>query len=285
MSNAQTIAQKKISTSTDVQFKVLRMAHLETALLSLMMAFGHPGQSPYSMTKVAECGASKTQPTCHTKSVCNAQGSDCAPVHWSASRKAWVRKERTEEAEQRFRKIAKILSKQAKQVTKCALKDPQCTRGQWRGSSEDFALATLTVILHESGLREDIEFGVSALGRGKRGGLCLMQIQPTTAAKYASWLSASEQKRVKKNARADDLLAKTMLGDAPSSLEHCLSVGMQLLVNARQSCERSRHGWSYGMFSMYASGSSCSVSSVGPTRQKTFRQLQHKLRQITTTSR
>ncbi len=246
---------------------------LPQLLLALAVNHGHPGRSPYSAELMPECGRDKKQPTCAIAPLCPEPAPQCRRPRFSRARRAWVRMERKETAEKRFAGIAKALNKTAKKLTSCKEDDPRCEPIDWPGTTKSLALATLAVALHESGLREDVQFGHPPLGRGPQGEACLVQVALSQAPRYASWLPETERQRIADSRSRREKLAKSLLGDSPKSLSRCFEVGMRMLARSRAACGRAGVPWAFGMFSMYGGGKSCNVPPIGKTRGKTFQRL------------
>ena len=110
------------------------------------------------------------------------------------------------------------------------------------------------------------------MGRGPAGAACLVQVLPRDAVGHAPWLASEDRDEMRRRERFEDF-AQTLLGASPESLARCFEVGGRMLVRARKSCERARVPWDFGMFSMYGSGSRCSVPSVATRRKRTLREL------------
>ncbi len=250
---------------------------LATMLLTLAIAHAPPGRSPHSYEKVKECGTQKTQPACRLEPMCEIPVFYCKPPKWSAARGAWVRVETPEHATCRYARITKALSQTARRLHEC--KDASgspiegCTPVRWRGSTKSFALAILTVALHESGLREDIQNGIAPLGRGAAGEACLIQVRPNQAARYASWLTPQQRAIVDSDRMNQEKFIQTLLGDSVESLERCFEVGGRMLARSRRACEASSMPWDHAMFSMYGTGATCNHVGIGSSRKKTFSRL------------
>src|SRR5688572_9352769 len=166
------------------------------------------------------------------------------------------------------------MSRTVKRLTSCTGESrTNCEPIAWGGGERMLALAGLTVVLHESGLREDIMFGHPPLGRGPAGEACLMQVAVDQAPLHASWLTPEQREQIARQPQRREQLAKTLLGDSPAALERCFEVGLRALARARRSCEGGGVPWETGMFSMYGSGRVCRVPVIAETRTKTFRVL------------
>jgi len=126
--------------------------------------------------------------------------------------------------------------------------------------------------LHESGLREDIQFGRGPLGRGSLGEACLMQLDARDAPYLASWIPEEQRKAIAHDKALREQFAQTLLGDSPQALSRCFEVGMRMLARSRSYCSQSSD-WPHGMFSMYGTGTTCNAG-VLRNRARTFQRLQ-----------
>jgi hypothetical protein len=248
------------------------MTPLASAVLALAITQAPPGRSPYSFEVVAECGTDPQAPACPLEPVCTDDAPACRPPKWSATRGGWVRIETRARAIQRYAAIARSVAATAERLTECG-KQRQCEPLGWTGTTRQLALATLTVALHESGLREDVQFGHPPLGRGPAGEACLLQVGLAQAPLYASWLGADEREAIARSPKRRRELAETLLGDSEAALGRCLEVGMRMLSRSRGACGRAGVAWDYGMFSMYGTGRTCRAPVVGKSRSKTFQRL------------
>ncbi len=244
---------------------------LPELLLALMVQHGHPGQSPYSRELVPECGTDPKTPSCELAPACAEPSASCRAPAYSAVRGGWVRVETRTRALSRFAGIAKALAGTSSRLMACGA--PDCEPLGWPGTARTLALATLTVALHESGLREDIQFGHPPLGRGPNREACLVQVALDQGPRVASWLLPDERARVLADPARREAFASSLLGDDPDALGRCFEVGMRLLARARRGCGAAGVAWDYGMFSSYGGGRSCRVPPIGQTRTKTFRTL------------
>lgn len=222
-----------------------------------------------------ECGADRLVPTCPIKPVCDDPKLACRPPYWSRARNAWVRMESSGEAKQRYEVIAGSLASTAERLTSCT-GDASCDPSPWQGTAAQLAMAALTVVLHESGLREDIQFGRGPLGRGALGEACLMQLDARDAPYLASWIPESERRAIAYSKVKREEFAQSLLGDSPQALGRCFEVGMRMLVRARSTCS-TVGDWQHGMFSMYGTGTTCNAG-VLRNRSQTF----HRMRAIAT---
>lgn len=246
---------------------------LAEVLLALALSHGHPGRSPYSLETVPSCGTEPKQPSCEIAPLCPEPAPRCKAPRYSRARGAWVHMERKETAEKRFAGIAKALDSTAKRLTRCKDGEVGCEPLEWPGTPKSLALATLSVALHESGLREDVQFGHPPLGRGPQGEACMVQVALDQAPRYASWLPEEERARIADSPSRREKLAKSLLGDSKSALSRCFEIGMRMLARSRAACGRAGVPWDFGMFSMYGGGKSCNVPPIGRTRSKTFQRL------------
>lgn len=244
-------------------------------IFALALEHGHPGGSPYSFEPMPECGIDPKTPTCQVRPFCNDPNPSCRPPHYSAARGAWVRTETPETARRRFARVATALAHTATRLVGCDHNQSDSRRCEplgWTGDASALALAALTVVLHESGLREDVMFGHPPLGRGPSGEVCLMQIGLGDAPSEAHWLSEEQRAELARRPAEREAFARTLLGDSPDALSRCFEVGMRLLARARHSCEREK-SWQFGMFSMYGTGRTCRAPDIAAPRTKTFRLL------------
>lgn len=243
------------------------MGHIATAILAFYTAHTNPGNSVYSFEALAPCGTDPKAAACALQPVCELPGPLCAAPRWSAFRGAWVRVESRDAAIQRYQGIAEALERVATRLVDCKLLDGSvdlsCQPAGWprgKGRAQQLAFAAASVVLWESGLREDIEIGAPPMGRGPANEACVMQIMPSQIQGMARWLPAKERARALK-AEEQEELAKTLLGREPEALDRCIEVGMRNLARARAMCSGKGMAWDYGMFAAYGTGSKC--SSVG----------------------
>jgi len=250
---------------------------LAATILALAIAHAQPGHSPYSLEPVAACGTDPHQPTCALDPVCPLPVFYCKAPRWSAAHTAWVRVESEETAKHRFTRIAMALAATARKLHECRDEQgralPTCTPVGWPGTIDSLTLSMLTVALHESGLREDVQKGFPPLGRGPAGGVCLLQVRPNQAHRHASWLSTQQRARLEDDRAERKKFAQSLLGDDPASLLRCFEIGGRMLVRARRSCEASSVPWDQGMFSMYGTGTTCANRQIGQSRKRTLGQL------------
>jgi hypothetical protein len=139
-------------------------------------------------------------------------------------------------------------------------------------------MAALTVVLHESGLREDIQFGRGPLGRGSLGEACLMQLDARDAPYVASWVPPEERQQIAYSKERREEFAQSLLGDSKPALARCFEVGMRMLARARLACSKSV-SWQHGMFSMYGTGTTCNAG-VLRDRSRTFLRMQQVARSV-----
>lgn len=248
------------------------MSPLATAVLALAIAQAPPGRSPYSLEVLAECGTDPAAPTCPLEPVCADDAPACRAPKWSATRNGWTRIESRAHAIRRYATIARTLVSTAERLAACE-RTKSCDPLGWSGTTKQLALSALTVAFHESGLREDVQFGHAPLGRGPAGEACLLQVGLGQAPLYAMWLPAAERDQIAASAKRREELAKSLLGDSEAALGRCFEVGMRMLARSRAACGRSGVSWDYGMFSMYGSGRTCRAPVVGQSRSQTFQRL------------
>lgn len=244
---------------------------LPELILALMVQHGNPGQSPYSHELLPECGGDPKAPSCELRAPCAEPRALCKAPSYSSTRGGFTRVETRAVALRRFATIAKVLAATSSRLMACA--EQSCEPLGWPGSSRSLALATLTVALHESGLREDVQFGYPPLGRGPNREACLVQVALDQGPRVASWLAPEERERAVASATEREAFAASLLGDSPTALGRCFEVGMRLLSRARRGCGAAGVAWDYGMFSLYGGGRSCRVPPIGQSRTKTFRRL------------
>lgn len=240
------------------------------ALLALAIAHAPPGRSPYSLEVVPECGTDRARPECKLERRCTEPKLSCRAPRWSRARNAWVRVEPRRTAIRRYSAIATAIDRTARELAACT--KPECEPLKWPGSTRSLALAALAIALHESGLREDIQFGRAPLGRGPAREACLVQVSPKQAPLYASWVPQGQRQALADDRERREAFAETLLGDSPAALGRCFEVGMRMLARARRAC-RSTVPWSYGMYSMYGSGHTCNLPGVADARHRTFQRL------------
>ncbi len=249
---------------------------LARTVLALAISHAPPGHSPYSYETLPACGADPQHSSCALKPVCTQHSVFCRAPRYNAARHAWVRIESRDAAIQRYVHIARALANTTRRLTRCRAPDgaplANCKPIGWPGSERQMALAALTVALHESGLREDIEFGYPPHGRGPAGEVCLLQVALDQGPRQAMWLPKEERERIRASAAARERFAKKLLGDSPQALDHCFEVGLRMLNEARHACSHAGVPWDFGMFAMYGSGATCHAL-VGGSRRKTFRSL------------
>lgn len=253
------------------------MASLADILLALAVMQAPPGLSPYSRDVLPECGTDPNTTTCTP-----ACADPSCKIKWSPPRNAWTRMESRENAFKRYIGITRALAATA---SKLLCEDPSgsaiplsnCERIDWPDSSKMLAFSLLTVILHESSLREDVEFGHPPKGRGAMGEACLVQVMPSQAARHALWLPPEARDLAIKDKTAREAFAQSLLGDSPEALSHCFEVGIRMLAAARKSCSASRIvPWDVGMFSQYGSGRTCNLPEIADVRAETLHTLTMK---------
>jgi hypothetical protein len=140
------------------------------------------------------------------------------------------------------------------------------------------------VAIPESGLREDVEQGrgrakhpddVGGEGRGPAGEVCLMQIHPAVVWRFIPGLTEEERGAAAATKDMRETLARTLLGIDHDALVRCFRTGLRMLIRAKAHCDWQYSMWIqnakqvgvfeipvhdswWPMFSMYATGSSCS---------------------------
>ena len=248
----------------------LSESSLAALVLNLAIQFATPGASPYSLKLMPECGTDRLAPKCEIKPLCSEPKLACRPPHWSRARNSWVRAESAAEAERRYTMIANVLADTASRLVAC--EGQSCDNFVWSGSTKQLALAALTVVVHESGLREDIQFGRGPLGRGSLGEACLMQLDARDAPYLATWIPEQQRQGIAYDKLKREQFAQSLLGDSPEALSRCFEVGMRMLARARASCSASS-SWQHGMFSMYGTGTTCNAG-VLRNRSRTFERMQ-----------
>ncbi len=258
------------------------MTPLAQALLAIALSHSRPGGSPYSKQLLPECGRSPDAPTCALRPVCEQRWFGCRAPRWSSSRSGWVRVESRKAAVARYAGIAESIARTAKRLKSC---EAPCRPIYWPGDTRSLAIATLTVVKHESGFREDIQGGYGPLGRGSRGESCLMQVMPDQAVRQAVWLSEDARAKIAKSRVAREAFAKSLLGTKPAALDRCIEVGVRMLAESRKSCSKSSANWAYGMYSMYGTGTTCSSAAVGNSRSKTFQTFRTAKKQLSKETR
>ena len=246
---------------------------LAETVLALALVHAPPARSPYSYEPAPDCGSDPDQPKCELGPICSGGGFACRGPKFSRARGTWVRTETRATAVRRYGAIARAVSDTAERLTACPPESRDCEPIDWPGTTRSLALAALAIAVHESGLREDVQFGHAPLGRGPAGEVCLVQVAPRQAPRYASWIPEAERARAADSPARREKIAKTLLGDSPATLGRCFEVGMRMLARARASCGGAGVPWAYGMYSMYGSGYTCKAPSVADTRYRTFQKM------------
>lgn len=255
---------------------------IRDVILAYFISHGSLGNSPYSFEAVPECGTNPKEPACELRPVCdNEHDFRCRAPRWSDARGAWVRVERKETGIERMRPVAAELERTALYLTSCRQPDgsvdESCDLVDWprgRGQARTLAFSAATVVLWESGLREDIQGGYPPAGRGPDREGCLMQIMPDQAPQNAMWLPESERRTGTRD--ENEAVIRSMLGFDARAIGRCVAVGMRMLARARSMCAGKGVAWDYGMFASYGTGSRCTsyglaVGDFALARQKTFR--------------
>jgi len=213
---------------------------LNEILLSVLVTQVPPGTSHYSVHS-ADCAS--TEPI-------------CPGAKWSTFYQTWVRKETKEEAIERYRDlsnktIAVAESITCKDIDEKPITDCTPVRGAEAWRTLSLVAITASVVIAESGIREDVLMGRGRSGkpsddggegRGPGNEACYMQIHPSTHADPTSLLG-------------------------PAGLEQCLREGMRRLVHSHWYCQwhpgskASLEPWDFKVFSLYGTGNSCISSN------------------------
>jgi hypothetical protein len=175
-------------------------------------------------------------------------------------------------AARRYRVITDQLERTAHELLGCGSDGTDCEPLGWRRSERELILATLTVALHESGLRRDVQRGDAPLGRGPNGEACLLQIDLQQAPRFAGWLPPETRDLISNSKEARERFAVTLLGEDPDALSRCFEIGMRMLAKADRSCSSSAPSPDHGMFSMYGSGTTCNAPALA-NRSRTLARL------------
>jgi hypothetical protein len=170
-----------------------------------------------------------------------------------------VRIESAAMAARRYQVIAHQLEVTARHLLECRSDTENCEPLGWNRSERELVLATLTVALHESGLRRDVQRGEAPLGRGPNGEACLLQIDLQQAPRFAGWVPPDDRDLISNSPEARERFAQTLLGEEPSALSRCFEIGMRMLAKAHRSCSAKSPSPDHGMFSMYGSGTTCNA--------------------------
>ena len=248
------------------------MDALAGAVLALALRFAPPGRSPHSLVPLPACGTDPYESSCAGVPLCDDAIISCRPPRWSRYHHAWVRIESAAMAAKRYQVIASQLEHTARRLLAC---DPQaagCEPLGWSRSERELVLATLTVALHESGLRRDVQRGEAPLGRGPNGEACLLQIDLQQAPRFASWVPLEERDLISNSPEARERFARTLLGEDPDALSRCFEIGMRMLAKAHRSCSAKSSSPDHGMFSMYGSGTTCNAPALA-NRSRTLARL------------
>lgn len=247
------------------------MNPLALAILALAVTQAPPARSTFSLERLPECGVDKHAPKCALAPLCKDPVLSCRPPHWSESLHTWVRYESRPGALKRYRAIAEAIADTAEGLVNCkGSKDSSCEELGWPDNARQLAIAALTVAIHESSLREDVESGRL---RGASGEACLVQVMPKQAPRYASWLTPEQRDQIAKQPKEREAFAQTLVGSTPEALRRCFEIGMRMLARSRLACSRAPKGWDYGMFSMYGTGTSCSAPGIATSRLNMYRKL------------
>ncbi len=248
------------------------MDALAGAVLALALRFAPPGRSPHSLVPLPECGADPAQSSCAGVPVCDDAIISCRPPRWSRYHQAWVRIESAATAARRYQVIARQLELTAQKLLGCDAESTSCEPLGWARSKHELVLATLTVALHESGLRRDVQRGEAPLGRGPNGEACLLQIDLQQAPRFAGWVPREDRDPISNSPEARERFAQTLLGEDPKALSRCFEIGMRMLAKAHRSCSAKSSSPDHGMFSMYGSGTTCNAPALA-NRSRTLARL------------
>lgn len=267
------------------------MTYLGKLLFVLLATQTQPGRSVYSFEPVDSC---ENQPKCELARECDESlykpewstqqrehfakhNPLCAAPRWSKSRSAWVRIERRSTALDRYRDITSNLASVTSQLVHCHNGDgvvsEDCQPVHWGGSATSLAISGLTVIIHESGGREDVQEGHAPLGLGPGGEVSLFQIMPQFAVEHALWLPQDERATLVKEPPSERIkwAHDNLLGTR--NLARSTEIGLRMLARSRRACSGKGFDWLYAMFSMYGTGSKCSAGKVSYNRTSTYHKL------------
>lgn len=215
-------------------------------ILSAVLALVPPGQSPFSLVPLPECGGPVLRlgdlPTGPEPAACSAQG-----VAWSSHHGALVRLETADEGRARYETIARALEAVSLEATTPAAGE----RPLWPWARRELVAGLLTIARHESGFRRDVHEGVgpAALGdcsTGRDGvrrcrSVCLVQVQTGGL-----------------DGRRGGWLGRDLVGLDVDSTSRCLRAGAELLSRSRHACARGGD-WFAPSVALYGSGRSCST--------------------------
>ncbi len=230
------------------------------AVLAGIIGLAPPGQSPYSVVPLPDCGDSPLKPACSLS----------PKPTWSPLYGAFVRQENREEGLRRYLEIARAIEKVAEAATKPTTVDEVEQPAMWPWAAEDLARSLATIAYHESGLRRDVQTGIgkSALGdcgyynaKGVKVGaeearatsaqylcrsVCLVQINTggLTGSRYG-------------------VTGKEMVGLDRASIEKCFAAGARAFSNARGRCAATRTAdWFKKTIASYGTGKACETEEA-----------------------
>jgi hypothetical protein len=240
-----------------------------------------PGRTYFSVEPVPECAGL----------------SSCNGARWSPFYESWVRQEDEETGRARYRVIAEQMREQAEALTcmdvagvvidRCVPFDGVLRKDKSRRWGPRVLMAaTSALITLESGLREDVQVGRGSAkqrspdggqGRGPSLEVCLAQLHPRYAYRYADRDPELTPRAEAGDRAAKQALAERLLGTAPEAVGHCLRTGMRTLIASHAYCTWSapKTPWDYAMYSLYGTGTTCISGNQGKTMARTslFRKL------------
>lgn len=244
-------------------------------LLAGIVSLAPPGQSPYSVVPVPDCGENPLKPAC-----------DLQPKPaWSPLYGAFVRQENREEALRRFLDIARAIEKVASDATRPTKVDDVEQPAMWPWSADDLARALATIAYHESGYRRDVQTGVgkSALGDcgywGAKGQKVGAEEARATGAQYLCRSVCLVQINTGGlQGTRYGLTGKDMVGLDRASIEKCFSAGARAFSNARARCAQERSAdWFEKAIASYGTGKACETDEAWVSaRVATFGKLAKK---------
>lgn len=259
---------------------MLPAMNLPDLLLALMTKNAPPGYTVFSVAPVADCAPF---------------AESCDDARWS-DLYGWVRKENAAQAVTRYRVIATALADEARallcvdadgvRVDRC-VPDRGATgpKRAWSWTVRSLTLAGLAAAQLESGFREDVHAGRGRAkhpsedggqGRGPSGEACLIQAHPVSAWRFADTTPELKARAEQGDVAAREEIARSLVGTDYESTRRCWRVGLRMLMHARRHCEWLRtveptsvaKDWTFAMFSLYGTGTSCIASNDGKTARR-----------------